>query len=163
MGAIAEGGSLVLDRDLVEWSDAPPRQVLAVVHRSADEIRRRVRLYRSGLPAPSVDGKTVLLIDDAIATGGTLRAVVRGARKRGAARVIVAAPVASPEAVAALRDEADEVTILTTPADLQTVSKWYREFHQLTDDEVVAILVEAKRRTFAVSGPDNRRFTRGSA
>jgi putative phosphoribosyl transferase len=161
MGAIAEGGSLVLDRDLVEWCDAPARQILAVVHRAADEIRRRVRLYRSGLPAPAVDGKTVVFVDDGIATGGSFRAVVHGARKRGAARVVVAAPVATPEAVAALRDEADEVVILTTPAELHAVGAWYRDFRQLTDDEVVAILLDARRRTFAVSGPESRSSSRG--
>ena len=153
MGAIAEGAALVLDPALVKWSGAGPREVRALVHRKAAEIRRRARLYRGDQPPPDVAGKTVILVDDGIATGNTLTAAVRGARRRGAARVVIAAPVAAAEAAGNLRAVADEVVCLSTPEQLISVSAWYQDFRQLGDDEVVQILAEARRRTQSGAQP----------
>ena len=147
MGAIAEGAALVLDPGLVKWSGASPREVRALVHRKVAEIRRRCRLYRGDMPPADVRGKTAILVDDGIATGSTLRAAIHGARRRGAARVVVAAPVAAAEAAEALRREADEVVCLSTPEHLIAVSAWFQDFRQLADDEVIDILAEARRRT----------------
>jgi predicted phosphoribosyltransferase/dienelactone hydrolase len=147
MGAIAEGASLVLDPALVKWSGASPREVRALVHRKTAEIRRSAQLYRGDMPAPDVRGKTVILVDDGIATGSTLRAAIHGARRRGAARVVVAAPVAAAEAAEMLRREADEIVCLSTPEHLIAVSAWYQDFRQLGDDEVIEVLAEARRRT----------------
>ena len=153
MGALAEGAALVLDAGLVKWSGAGPRELRALVHRKAAEIRRHAKLYRGELAAPDVRGKTAILVDDGIATGSTLAAAIKGARRRGAARVVVAAPVAAAEAAAALRRSADEVVSLSTPEQLIAVGAWYQDFHQLSDDEVMMILAEARRRTASGAQP----------
>jgi len=156
MGAIAEGAALVLDPELVKWSGASPRELRALVRRKVAEIRRSARLYRGELPAIDVRGKTAILVDDGIATGNTLRAAIRGAKKRGAARVVIAAPVAAAEAVEMLRGEADEVVCLSTPEHLIAVGAWYQSFCQLSDDEVLAILAEARHRTQSGAQPTGR-------
>jgi len=151
MGALAEGASLVLDPTIVRWSGASAEQLRHLVHRAAAELRRRARLYRGSQPPLDVRGRTVVLVDEGIATGGTLRAAVRGARRRGATRVIVAAPVATVDAAEVLRAEADDVVCLSTPQQLVAVGAWYEDFRQVTEDEVVEILGEARRRV-AVRG-----------
>ncbi|HEU4614237.1 MAG TPA: phosphoribosyltransferase family protein [Kofleriaceae bacterium] len=147
MGALAEGAALVLDPTIVKWSGATPGDLQRIVHAKAAEIRRRAQLYRGNAPILDVRGKTVILVDDGIATGGTLRAAVRGARKRGAARVIVAAPVAAAEAAAALRAEADDLVCLATPRHLNAVGAWYQSFRQLPEHEVIEILAAARARS----------------
>ena len=144
MGALAEGAALVLDDSTVRWSGATPHDLLAIVHQKAAEIRRHAQLYRGDAAPPDVHGKTVVLVDDGIATGGTLRAAVRGARKRGAAWVVVAAPIAASDAVAVLRREADEVVCLSQPQNLMSVSAWYQDFHQLSEHEVLDLLHESQ-------------------
>lgn len=146
MGAIAEGAALVLDPTIVKWSGATPGDLQELVHAKSAEIRRRAQLYRGNAPTVDVHGKTVILVDDGIATGGTLRAAIRGARKRGAARVIVAAPVAADEATAGLRAEADELVTLATPRHLNAVGAWYQDFRQLPEQEVIEILAAARAR-----------------
>jgi predicted phosphoribosyltransferase/dienelactone hydrolase len=146
MGAIAEGAAIVLDPGNLRWSGASARELLAIVHRKAREIRRRARQLRGDHPPLEVRGKTAILVDDVIATAGTLRAAIRGAHRRGATRVVVAAPVAAEEAVVALRLEADEVVALAVPQRLIALAAWYREHHSVGDSEVVEILAEARRR-----------------
>ncbi len=140
MGALAEGAALVLDARTVQWSGASEDELRSIVHRKAAEIRRRASLYRGDAPPPDIRGRTVILVDDGIPTGGTLRAAIRGARRRGAARVIVAAPIAATDAVEMLRREADEVVTLTVPTNLISVGAWYQDFRQVPDVDVVAIL-----------------------
>jgi putative phosphoribosyl transferase len=144
MGALAEGAALLLDATTVKWSGATPEDVQSIVHAKAAEIRRRATLYRGDAPPPDVHGKTVILVDDGVATGATLRAAIRGARKRGAARVIVAVPVAAAEAVAAIEAEADEVVCIATPKNLISVGGWYQDFRQVPDADVVEILRAAR-------------------
>ena len=146
MGALAEGAVLVLDRRIVRWSGATPAELRAMVHRKAGEIRRRAQLYRGDAPTRDLAGKSVFLVDDGIATGGALRAAIRGARKRGAARVIVAAPVGAAEAVDTLRIEADELVCLATPRHLNAVGAWYQDFRQPPEHDVVEILAAARER-----------------
>jgi putative phosphoribosyl transferase len=146
MGALAEGAALVLDPTIIRWSGATPHDVKDIVHRKAIEIRRRAQLYRGDAPAPDIHGKQVILVDDGVATGGTLRAAIRGARKRGAARVIVAAPVAAAEAVDILKAEADDLVCLATPRHLNAVGAWYQDFRQLAEYEVIEILAAARDR-----------------
>jgi predicted phosphoribosyltransferase len=146
MGALAEGAALVLDPTIVKWSGATPGDVQSIVHRKAEEIRRRAQLYRGAAPALDVHGKTVILVDDGIATGNALRAAIRGARKRGAIRVIVAAPVAAADAVQILKAEADDVVCLATPRHLNAVGAWYQDFRALSQEDVNAILAAARDR-----------------
>lgn len=153
MGAIAEGPSLVLDRDMVEAAEVTDEEVMAVVRREADEVRRRVQLFRGGRPAPEVRGRTVVLVDDGIATGGTARAAVRGLRKRGATRIVLAVPVGAPDTLATLRQEADDVVCLHAPEDLMAIGIWYERFEQVANEEVVAILERARAEGSAVAHP----------
>jgi predicted phosphoribosyltransferase len=146
MGALAEGAALVLDPAIVRWSGAPPSEVLDLVHRKGAEIRRRARNYRGDLPPLDVRGRTAILVDEGIATPNVLRAAIHGAKKRGAARVVVAAPVASSEAVAQLRLEADEVVCLALPHQLVAVGAWYEDFRAVGEHEVIDILAAARAR-----------------
>lgn len=146
MGALAEGAALVLDPSIVKWSGATPADLRSIVHRKAAEIRRRAQLVRGNTPPLDVRGKTVILVDDGIATGKTLRAAILGARKRGATRVIVAAPVAAAEAVESLRAQADELVCLATPRHINSVGAWYQDFRQPLEQDVLEILADARGR-----------------
>jgi predicted phosphoribosyltransferase len=148
MAALAEGASLVVDRDLVKWSGASARELRALVHRKAAEIRRRAKLYRGEQGIVDVRGRTVVLVEEGIATGNVmmLRAAIRGARRRGAARVVVASPVAAAEAVTELRRDADELVALYTPDHVIAFAAWYQTFHTVSEDEVLLVLAEARRR-----------------
>jgi predicted phosphoribosyltransferase len=146
MGALAEGAALVLDATNIKWSGATPEDLRKIVHGKAEEIRRRAKMYRNGEDALDVRGKTVILVDEGVATAGALRAAIRGARKRGASRVVVAAPVIAAEAVDALKREADEVVCLATPRHLIAVGAWYQDFRKPGLDDVVAILTSARER-----------------
>jgi putative phosphoribosyl transferase len=143
MGAIAEGPSLVLDHRMIERLGITDAQVMAVVRREADEVRRRVQLFRRGRDAPDVRRRTVVIVDDGIATGGTARAAVRGLRKHGAGQIILAVPVGAPDTLATLRREADEVVCLHAPVDLFAIGLWYERFDQVPNEEVIAMLERA--------------------
>jgi putative phosphoribosyl transferase len=149
MGALAEGAALVLDATNIKWSGATPDDLRKIVHGKAEEIRRRAKVYRNGEDALDVHAKTVILVDEGVATAGALRAAIRGARKRGAARVVVAAPVIAAEAVDALKNEADEVVCLATPRHLIAVGAWYQDFRKPSQDDVVAVLMQARARRTA--------------
>ena len=138
MGAIASGGILVRDPRLS--SAAGDERFERVVQRERAELERRESAYRAGLPPLDLGKRTVVLVDDGLATGSTMLAAVRAARKAGAASVVVAAPVASDEAAALLGAEADEVVILQTPAFLLAIGEWYEQFEQLEDEEVQRLL-----------------------
>jgi predicted phosphoribosyltransferase len=114
--------------------------VRAAAARELEEIRRRERLYRGGRPAPELRGRSVVVVDDGVATGATALRALRYVRRAGAARVIFAAPVASSEAVESLSAEADEVVVLETPAFFASVSQAYGRFPQVEDAEVIAAL-----------------------
>lgn len=146
MGALAEGAALVLDSTNIKWSGATPEDVRAIVHAKAEEIRRRSQMYRDGLDVLDVHGKTVILVDEGVATAGSLRAAIRGARKRGAARVVVAAPVIAAEALDVLGRDADEVLCLATPRHLIAAGAWYQDFRKPSEHDVVTILTQARDR-----------------
>jgi predicted phosphoribosyltransferase len=142
-GAVAEDGSLYLNPGALPYIDEP--SVQSVLIREKKEAQRRVEIFRKSRPLPDMSGKTVILVDDGIATGATLFAAIALCRKRNPARLIVAAPVASPDMVRQLRSLADEVVVLETPADFHAVSQAYGSFPDLTDGEVVTILDEAAK------------------
>jgi len=144
MGALAEGAALVLDPALVRWSGAPPGEILDLVHRKGAELRRRAKQFRGDHPPPDVHGRTAILVDEGIATPNVLRAAIRGARKRGAARVVVAAPVAASDAVAALRLDVDEVVCIALPHQLVAVGAWYEHFPAVGGQQVADILARSR-------------------
>jgi len=141
-GAVSTGGVVALNPDVTEEAPLSTDEVRAIVARELEELERRERLYHAGRAPPEVDGRTVVLVDDGIATGSTVRAALQSLTERGAARVIVAAPVAAPETIEALRAECDEVVAVEAPPDLMAIGFWYDDFSQVPDSEVLRILGE---------------------
>jgi putative phosphoribosyl transferase len=142
MGAIASGGVRVVNRDVIGALGIPETIVDMVAERAEEELRRRERLYRDDRPAPEVRGRTVILVDDGLATGSTMRAAVAALRRQEPAHVIVAVPVGAAETCAELSDEA-EVVCARTPEPFLAVGLWYDDFTQTSDDEVRELLERA--------------------
>jgi predicted phosphoribosyltransferase len=140
MGAIAAGGVLVLDHQVVARLAIPLDAVERVIQRETHELERREKLFRDGRPPPEVAGRTVIVVDDGIATGSTMSAAVELLRKRGAGRVVVAVPVSARDSASRLRREADEVITLLEPRDFSAVGQWYLDFSQTGDEEVRRLL-----------------------
>lgn len=143
MGAIASGGVAVLNKDVVAAGWVTDEAIEAVAVRERLELERRERLYRGGRPAPEVKGRCVILVDDGAATGATLRACVAGLRQRRPGSVVAAVPVASASALRHLHDEADAVVCLAAPEPFYAVGYWYRDFPQVEDAAVEALLARA--------------------
>ena len=141
-GALGEGGVVVIDERVVQEVRIDRATVEHVVAAETAEIDRRVRQYRSGRAPESVAGRTVVLVDDGLATGSTMMAAIRVVRKLGAARVIVAVPVASQDAVRRIGLTVDSIVCLSAPAEFRAVGQYYTDFAQLDDSEVVAALAE---------------------
>jgi erythromycin esterase-like protein/predicted phosphoribosyltransferase len=156
LGAIASGGTRVFNREVVESLSIPPELIEAVNAREMAELQRREREYRGQRPPPELRGRTVILVDDGLATGSTMWAAVRAVRQEGAARIVVAVPVAVPDVCDALRAEADEVVCLMTPMPFGAVGVWYEDFSQTTDEEVRELLERAGRQ----AEPDDRAAVR---
>jgi len=147
VGAIAEDGTVVLDPRIATSSGMTQATLERALSREARELGRRVWRYREARSADEVAGRTVVVVDDGVATGLTELAAVRALRANGASRIVVAIPVGSASAVAMLEDEADQVVCLMTPEPLFGVGAWYRDFSPTTDEEVVELLSEAAERT----------------
>jgi putative phosphoribosyl transferase len=145
MGAIATGGVRVLDESVVRAIGVTRAQLDAVTAAEQLELERRERQYRGDRPPPDVTGRTVILVDDGLATGSTMRAAVEALREEGAARVIVAVPIAPPETCDAFRDIVDDIVCARTPEPFYAVGLWYQNFSQTTDDEVRELLDRAAR------------------
>ncbi|HEX8714239.1 MAG TPA: phosphoribosyltransferase family protein [Solirubrobacteraceae bacterium] len=143
VGAVAEDETGVLDPDSAARVGMTQAMLDETLAREARELRRRVERYRDGRPALELAGRTVIVVDDGLATGLTDLAAVRAVRKRGADRVVVAVPVGSGEAVSLLEGEADRVVCLTVPERLYGVGMWYRDFAPVSDEEVVSLLAQA--------------------
>lgn len=140
MGAIASGGVRILNTDVIDELGISPEAIDAVTESEHRELVRRERDYRGGRPAPDMEGRTVILVDDGLATGSTMRAAVAAAREHSPARVVVAVPVGSEEAVELLGREADEVVCVSTPEPFRAVGLWYELFNQTSDEEVRELL-----------------------
>lgn len=141
LGAVAPGVR-VLDERMVRALHVSPEYLEKEIAVEEEEIRRRSEAYRAGRPPVDLQGKVAVVVDDGVATGGTATAAVRWARAQGAARVILAVPVAPAEALANLAKEADEVVCLATPEPFYAVGQWYASFPQIPDQEVVRMLRE---------------------
>jgi putative phosphoribosyl transferase len=143
MGAVASGGIRVLNEDLLREGILSESVLDRVAKEELEEVERRERVYRGRRPAVDIRDRTVILVDDGIATGSTVRAAIQAARERGARKIVVATPVAPPETVRQLAREADDVVCLATPRLFMAISPWYRHFPQLEDQEVHRVLEAA--------------------
>jgi predicted phosphoribosyltransferase len=143
MGAIASGGVRVLNPDVTGPMRISDEVIASVAAREQQELERRERLYRGNRPPVEIEGRTVLLVDDGLATGSTMRAAAIAARKLGPARIVVAVPVAAPQTCEAFRAEVDETVCALTPEPFRAVGEWYRDFSQTEDDEVRELLAAA--------------------
>jgi predicted phosphoribosyltransferase len=140
LGAIATGGVRVLNEDVVRALRIPDRVIDAVAAKEQEELARRERLYRGDRPPLDVRGRTVILVDDGLATGATMHAAIKALRQQQPARIVVAVPTASPETCDELKREVDEVICATTPDPFYAVGLWYEDFSQTTDEEVRELL-----------------------
>jgi predicted phosphoribosyltransferase len=145
VGAIASGGVRVLNHDIIRVLNVPEEVINIVAQRELLELGRREQRYRGDRPPPDVHGRKVILIDDGLATGASMRAAVVGIRAQDPGRIIIAVPVASQELCDAFEFEVDEMVCAMTPDPFLGVSRWYEDFSQTTDEEVRLFLEQANR------------------
>jgi putative phosphoribosyl transferase len=144
MGAISTGGVRVLNEDTVEYLRIPEHVIDSIAAEELKELKRRELAYRGNRPEPDVKGKTVILIDDGLATGSTIRAAAQALRQQQPARIVVAVPVSAPETCDEYRIGVDEIICAVTPEPFLGVGMWYLDFSQTTDDEVRDLLERAR-------------------
>ncbi len=144
MGAIASGGVRVLNEDVVGVWGIPEEEIDAATKREQQELERRAALYRSGLEDLALEGRTVILVDDGLATGSTMRAAVAAVHQHNPARIVVGVPTGAASTCAELESGADEVVCLQTPEPFQAVGLWYEDFAQTSDEEIETLLARAR-------------------
>jgi putative phosphoribosyl transferase len=142
MGAIATGGAIVFNDEVVDNLGIPKSAIDRVIGRERAELERREREYRGNHPPPEVGGKTILLVDDGLATGASMHAAVQAVRALGPAAVVIAVPVAAASTCSRLRPFVDDIVCLTTPEPFYAVSAWYEDFSQTTDEEVYSLVYD---------------------
>jgi putative phosphoribosyl transferase len=147
MGAIAAGGVRVLNEDVIAGAGVTSEDLDRVTAEQQIELERRERLYRDGRAAPNVSGKTVILVDDGIATGASARAAISVIKSQHPLRLILAIPVIQESVAEEMASEVDEVVAVLTPSDLFAIGQWYVDFAQLSDDDVRDALAQAMRET----------------
>jgi predicted phosphoribosyltransferase len=143
MGAVASGGTRVLNLDVVDTLHISNEVIDGVAAKEQAELERRERAYRGDRPAPDVRGRPVILVDDGLATGSTMRAAATALRQPGPARLVVGVPTAAPQTCDSFRDEVDEIVCAITPDPFYAVGLWYQDFSQTTDEEVRELLARA--------------------
>lgn len=144
MGAIASNDIRVLNEDVVRSFHVPDRVIATVAANELRELERRERLYRGDRPKPDISGATVILIDDGLATGATMRAAAAALKTKNPAKIVVAVPTAAPDTCEFFKKEVDEVICVTTPEPFYGVGAWYVDFRQTTDEEVIELLEKAR-------------------
>jgi predicted phosphoribosyltransferase len=145
MGAIASGGVRVVNGEVIESLRIPNEVIDAAAARELRELERRERAYRDDRPAPDVQGRTVILVDDGIATGSTMKAAIEALRQLEASRIVVAVPTAALSTAREMQRDVEELIAVMTPADFSGVGQWYEDFSQTTDEQVRDLLESASR------------------
>jgi putative phosphoribosyl transferase len=144
MGAIASGGVRVLNDEVIRMLNVPQPMIDRVAEKEQAEMERRERAFRGDRPRPTLQGRTVILVDDGLATGASMRAAVKGLRAHEPGHIVVAVPTAAPETCAAFEGDVDEVICAVTPRPFFGVGAWYHDFTQTSDEEVRSLLRETK-------------------
>ncbi|HEX5749527.1 MAG TPA: phosphoribosyltransferase [Archangium sp.] len=152
VGAVAEGGAMYLNRPLMRRLGLEEEDLAGAAQREAREVARRALRFRHGGPPPELRGRTVILVDDGIATGGTVRAAIRSLREHHPGELILAVPVAASQSLEEIAPEADEVVCVEASPALWAIGDWYEDFTQVSDDEVLRLL-ESSRREEAPASP----------
>jgi len=147
MGAIASGGVLVINNEVVNYLRIPKEIIDRVAQQEMQELYRREVLYRRGRDAPELAGRTIIVVDDGLATGSSMKAAVRALKQFNAAKIVVAVPLAASATCQELKVDVDEVVCAKTPEPFQAVGLWYRDFSQTTDEEVQGLLERSIQRT----------------
>src|SRR6266705_2791497 len=147
VGAIASGGVRVLNEDVMRALPNADETIESITARETIELERREQSYRDGRPAPELRDRIVILVDDGLATGATMRAAVKALRQRGAAKIVVAVPVGPPDTCHELERLADETNCLSTPPFFQAVGQYYEDFSQTSDEDVRELLSQAAQNT----------------
>jgi putative phosphoribosyl transferase len=147
MGAVASGEVRVLNKDVVERLEITGDEIDTVAAKEVDELSRRERLYRSGRPLRDIRGCIVIVVDDGLATGATMRAAIAALRQLQPARIVVAVPTAAPDTAAEIGKEADDIVCVITPEGFLAVGQWYEDFEQTSDAEVKRLLAAAQQRS----------------
>jgi putative phosphoribosyl transferase len=145
IGAVAEDGTYILDNSLVEMLGVPQEYIEAEVERQKTEIKRRLQKYRGNAPTPRLAGREIIVVDDGVATGSTLKAALLSLTKVGAKSVTVAIPVGPPDTVKELKRHADHVVCLRTPEPFYAIGEFYADFDQTTDEEVTELLARNRQ------------------
>lgn len=144
IGAVAPGGVRLVNERLVRWLGIPEEWVERAAEKELAEVQRRIQRFRSGRPAPEIRDRTAILVDDGIATGMTAKAAIRAVRAEEPRRVVLAVPVCAGETAKELSKETDELVCPRIPDDLWAIGLWYRDFHQVPDEEVMDLLEKAR-------------------
>jgi putative phosphoribosyl transferase len=144
IGAIAEDGTTILDDNLITYMGVSREYIREESERQKQEIQRRLKMYRQDAPNPNLKGLGVIIVDDGIATGSTMKAALASVKNRGAASVTVAVPVGIPQTIQELKKQADRVVCLYTPEYFQAIGQFYNDFSQTTDEEVIRLLKDSR-------------------
>ena len=147
IGAVAEGGIVYLDQEAIEQLGIPDKVVRQLVRQKSAEVAERVQQLRGSLPKPRIEGQTVILVDDGIATGGTVRGAIQALRTARPRKIVLAVPVAASQSLAELRGLVDDVVCVFPTPELYAIGAWYHDFQQVQDDEVARLLDHARRPT----------------
>jgi putative phosphoribosyl transferase len=146
IGAIASGGVQILNQDIVQGLDIDASTIGSILERELQELKRREEIYRGSRPAPEIKDRTVIVVDDGLATGASMRAAVTGLRAQSPAQIVVAIPTAAPQAIELLKPKVDEIVSVISPDPFEGVGKWYDDFSQTTDEEVRSLLADIHRK-----------------
>ena len=147
IGAMTEDGTIILDDNLITYIGVQRDYIKAESERQKHEIERRLKLYRQNEPYPSLKGLDVVIVDDGIATGSTMKAALASVKNRGASTVTVAVPVGPPSTIKELKKQAARVVCLYTPEYFQAIGQFYTDFNQTTDEEVIQLLKQSKQKS----------------